>query len=320
MIDIGTNSVKLLVAEVEGCVVHPVWEDSNQTRLGRDFYDSHRLQSAAISHTAQAVAEFAATARSYRAQSTRLIATSAARDALNQQELVQAVEQKAGLRLEVISGEQEAEWAYQGVTTDPAFAGRRLLIIDAGGGSTEFILGEGHHPTFQQSFPIGAVRLLEKFKPSDPPAPAELQHCRNWLREFMEQQVQPLLGPALAVGKDRTWLVGTGGTAAILARMELSLDDYDRDRIEAARLSAAAISQWMDDLWSQRLAERKRILGLPKARADVILTGAAIYEALVRQFGFAELRVSTRGLRFAAVLPAAGEPEATKPSRKSDAP
>ena len=123
VIDIGTNSVKLLVAEVEGCVVHPVWEDSNQTRLGRDFYDSHRLQSAAISHTAQAVAEFAATARSYRAQSTRLIATSAARDALNQQELVQAVEQKAGLRLEVISGEQEADGEPCRHTSPPRSAG-----------------------------------------------------------------------------------------------------------------------------------------------------------------------------------------------------
>jgi len=304
VIDVGTNSVKLLVAEVDGHAVRPVWEEGNQTRLGEGFYDTHRLQAPAVERTAQAVAEFAEKARFHQAGSIRVIATSAARDALNRRELLDAIEQQAGLKVEVISGEQEAELAYRGVSTDPAFFGVRLLIIDAGGGSTEFILGEGEHRVFQQSFALGAVRLLEKFKPGDPPTAAELIQCREWLREFIKQKVHATLGPILAEGKDRTRLVGTGGTATILAHMEWGLSDYDRVRIEATRLGAEGLSRRVGQLWSLPLAQRREIAGLPPERADVMLTGAAIYEAVLQAFGFAELRVSTRGLRFAAVLDA----------------
>jgi exopolyphosphatase / guanosine-5'-triphosphate,3'-diphosphate pyrophosphatase len=260
------------------------------------------LQPHALRRTVRATVEFIAKARSYGVQSPRLIATSAARDAVNQGELLVAIEQEAGCKVEVLSGEQEAEMAYLGVTTDPAFAGQRLLIMDAGGGSTQFILGQGDHRLFQQSFPVGAVRLLEKFKPGDPPGPDELQRCRDWLRGFINQKVHVVLDPLLADGRLRTGLVGTGGTAAILARMEMAFDDYDRQRIEAVRLSAPATSRWVERLWSLPLAERKRTIGLPENRADVILMGAAIYEAVLLQFRFAELRISTRGLRFAAVL------------------
>lgn len=303
VIDVGTNSVKLLVAEVEGHVVRPLWESGTQTRLGEGFYETHRLQPRAIERTAQAVAEFAGRARSFQVESPRLIATSAARDAVNQGELVEALEKQSGLKVEVISGDEEAKMAYLGVRTDSAFTGRRLLIMDAGGGSTEFTLGEGDQRTFQQSFPLGAVRLLEKFKPSDPPTPVQLEHCRDWLRDFIDHKIHRALEAVLATGRAETRLVGTGGTAAILARLELGLDAYDRERIEAVRLSADTVSRWVDRLWSVPLAERRRIAGLPVERADVILTGAAIYEAVLRRFGFAGMRVSTRGLRFAALLP-----------------
>ena len=328
VIDVGTNSVKLLVAEVEGQFVQPLWEEGHQTRLGEGFYQARSLQPQAIAHTARAVAKFAEKARLYQAETIRVIATSAARDAVNQQELLDAVEKASGLSVEVISGEQEAELAYRGVTTDPAFAQQRLLIMDAGGGSTEFILGQGEQRLFQQSFPLGAVRLLEQIKPGDPPAESELRRCRAWLHDFVGQQV----GPAMtlnhpALGRDGTRLVGTGGTATILARMECGQNNYDRVRIEATRLSAEALSRWVERLWSLPLAERRQIVGLPPERADVILMGAAIYEAALRELGFAEFSVSTRGLRFAAVMrpapsqPANGEPSSRKalspePARK----
>ena len=141
VIDIGTNSVKLLVAEVAGATVTPLLEQSEQTRLGRGFYETHRLQPEAIRQTAQAVAEFAGRAGKFSPVSTRVIATSAARDALNAAELIAAIKASAGLPVEIISGEQEADWAFLGVTSDPALAGQPLLILDVGGGSTEFILG-----------------------------------------------------------------------------------------------------------------------------------------------------------------------------------
>ena len=125
VIDVGTNSVKLLVAQVAGRRVDPLIEQSEQTRLGSGFYETHRLQPAAIAQTARAVAGFARTAAEWSAVSTRVIATSAARDALNQGELLEAIRTTSGLAVEVISGEQEADWAFRGVATTLHFVGDR---------------------------------------------------------------------------------------------------------------------------------------------------------------------------------------------------
>src|SRR6185503_9081212 len=169
------------------------------------------------------------------------IATSAARDAVNPDELISAVGGASGLKMEIISGDQEAEWVFQGVTTDPELTKQPLLLLDVGGGSTEFILGKGGHKHFQHSFPLGTVRLMEKVPHSDPPSLEELAHCLDWLKTFFKNEVLPKLGPKMDSEKkaDKTksglQLVGTGGTASILARMELRADDYDRERIEATR-------------------------------------------------------------------------------------
>ena len=308
VIDVGTNSVKLLVADVAGHRVQPLWEDSTQTRLGRGFYETHMLHPKAIEQTAEAVAEFAATAREWKAASIHIFATSAARDAVNAADLTSAIERASGLEVKIISGEQEADWVFKGVTTDPGLARHPVLILDVGGGSTEFILGHGEHKDFRHSFPLGTVRLLEKLPHSDPPTAKELADCRDWLRHFLETEVRPKLEPSLRqeIGLNRehrpVLLVGTGGTTSILARMEAKLETYDRERIEATRLSLERVRWHSEQLWSLPLAERKQIVGLPKKRADVILPGVAIYKAVMEQFGFAELRVSTRGLRFAAVM------------------
>lgn len=302
VIDVGTNSIKLLVAEVAGRRVRPLWEESEQTRLGRGFYETHRLQPEAIATTAQAAAKLADLARSYQTVSTRIIATSAARDALNADQLVSAIHRSCGLPVEIISGDQEAEWVHQGVTSDPAFAGQRLLIMDVGGGSTEFVLGDGEHKQYSRSFPLGSVRMLELCAPADPPAPGELRRCREWLNDFMAREIHPVLDPLLNGLPALPLLVGTGGAATILARMENQLDEFDRERVEAARLTVGNVTAWAERLWKLSLAERKLIVGLPKKRADVILPGVAIYEAVMRQFGLGEMRVSTRGLRFAALM------------------
>ena len=304
VIDVGTNSVKLLVADVDRRSVAPVLEESEQTRLGKGFYETHRLQPDAITDTAGAVAQFASVARSQNAVSLRVIATSAARDAANKQELLDAIKKASGLDVEIISGKQEADLVYQGVRSDPKLAGQRLLILDVGGGSTEFIIGENNHPEFTHSFPLGSVRLLEKLQPSDPPTSAELERCRGDLHTFFTERICSVVDPAIARGRERTRIIGTGGAATILARMEYALDKYRRQEIEGAVITLESIRRWMEKLWSLPLHERRSIIGLPKKRADVILTGMAIYEAVLEEFGFAELRASTRGLRFAAVLQA----------------
>ena len=186
------------------------------------------------------------------------------------------------------------------MTTDPELGAQPLLLIDAGGGSTEFVLGQGGHKYFRKSFPLGTVRLLEKMQPSDPPTTQQRAACRQWVKDFLAREVGAELSSALK--RVPAQLVGTGGTATILGRMEAQLDNYDRERIEAVRLSQARLREWTDRLWSLPLAKRRLMVGLPPKRADVILMGAVIYEATMDVFGFDTLRITTRGLRFAAVL------------------
>jgi exopolyphosphatase / guanosine-5'-triphosphate,3'-diphosphate pyrophosphatase len=308
VIDVGTNSVKLLVADADDGVVQPVLEDSEQTRLGAGFYETHQLQPDAVIRTARAVASFAAQARQMNAVSTRVIATSAARDAVNPGDLTTAIERASGLKLEIISGEQEADLAFRGVTNAPEFAGQPLLLLDVGGGSTEFILGQGEERHFCRSFPLGVLRLFEKYPPADPPTARQLAACRQWVKDFLRGEVLPLLEPALQQettidSRHRAaTLVATGGTATILARMQGRLGKFQRERIEGMRLTLDQVREHVERLWDLPLAERKQTVGLPRKRADVILPGVVIYEAVMENLAYSELRVSTRGLRFAAVM------------------
>jgi len=304
VIDVGTNSIKLLVADVSGRDVQPVHEESRQTRLGRGFYETHRLQPEAIACTAEAVWDFAQTARDKNSASIRVFATSAARDAINPADLTDTIHRASGLKTEIISGAREAEWVFQGVTTDPELARHPLLLLDVGGGSTEFIVGGGGKKHFARSFPLGTVRLMEKFPHSDPPTRGEFNACRDWLKNLLHVEVRSQLEPALHREKSsgEIWLVGTGGTTSILARIENRLDRFDREKIERTVLDFDQIVAHRKKLWRLPLAERKEIPGMPKLRADVILTGVLIYEMVMEEFGFKQLRVSTRGLRFAAVM------------------
>lgn len=302
VIDIGTNSVKLLVADVSPDATEPVWEGSEQTRLGRGFYEDHRLRPDAIADTARVAAHFVRRAREQGAASVRIIATSAARDAVNAEELLAALHGACGQAVEVISGEQEADWAFQGVMTDASLRGQPALILDVGGGSTEFILGDAGVSVFRQSFKLGTVRLLEATPHADPPTAGELSAVRAQVRDFLDREVRPHIGAYLtATCREKLVLVGTGGTTSILARLELQLPTYDRERIEAASFTAERVRWHVEQLWQMPLAQRSELPGLPANRADVILFGAVIYEAVMETFGIGTLRVSTRGLRFAAV-------------------
>jgi exopolyphosphatase/guanosine-5'-triphosphate,3'-diphosphate pyrophosphatase len=306
VIDIGTNSIKLLVADVSPEKVEPVLEQSRQTRLGSGFYQTRQLQAAAIDATVRAISGFVEIARQHSASSIKLIATSAAREAKNADQLTSAVKAACGLRVQILTGDQEADWVFKGVTTDSLLAGLPLLILDVGGGSAEFILGHRHQKHFSASFPLGTVRLLEQYPHSEPPAAREFDLCRKAIREFLLAHVRPLLDPALRhempSPAGNVQLAGTGGTASILARMELRINQYDRRLIEGAAISLERVCWHAEYLWSLPLDRRRQVPGLPPDRADVILTGVLIYEAILREFGFPEMRVSMRGLRFAAVL------------------
>jgi exopolyphosphatase/guanosine-5'-triphosphate,3'-diphosphate pyrophosphatase len=301
VIDIGTNAVKMLVGRVSAGDIVPICEDNEQTRLGRGLYQDQILRQDSIEATIQAVSRFTRRAREQGAESVRVIATSAVREARNADLLVQAITRATGLKVEVISGDTEARLAFQGVTAHSQLGAGPMLILDAGGGSTEFILGHGERCDFSQSFPLGAVRMLEGFPHSDPPGLAAREVCLRQTTTFLKTRVYPVLDPFLRETPPK-FLVGTGGSAVILARIDRRLAQFDREQIEAVQLTRNQVTQQVTRLWESTLEERRKMPGLPPERADIIIMGGIIYQAVMETFGLEELRVSTRGLRFAALL------------------
>lgn len=298
VIDIGTNSVKLLVGDVTASGVVPVFEAGVQTRLGRGFYATYSLQSEPIRETIQAVRCYLKVARSHHAVAVRLVATSAVREARNQEFFVQQLEQTSGCSLEIIQGDQEAAWGFQGVLTNPELADKPLLVLDVGGGSTEYVLGMGRTAKHHGSYPMGSVRLLESIAPPESPSPQDLARAREAVAACYRTQILPDIESAL-LRIQPALAIGIGGTTAILARIQLETELFDRQLIEATTFDPDQLTQLVERLWRLPLAERCKLPGLPPERADVILTGAVIYEQLIRETQLPRLGVSTRGLRFA---------------------
>ena len=297
VIDIGTNSVKLRIADLRGDEISPHLETSRQTRLGRGLYSGGKLQAEPIQATVAAVNELLALAKANDCSDTRIIATSAVRDSSNSGELLDAL----GQPVSVLSGDDEARLAFEGVMSCPRLAKSAALVIDVGGGSTEFIVGDTGGMRFHKSLPLGSVRLLERHAISDPPTTGEQEIVHNTIGENLSETSLPGLREQLTVLGQASPLtmIGSGGMAGILAKMELTADDdYDRERMESVELPLARVSAWRERLWSLPLAKRREITGLPKSRADVALYGSLIYEQAMQQLGFAALRISTRGIRF----------------------
>ncbi|MBL9139629.1 MAG: hypothetical protein JNK85_27415 [Verrucomicrobiales bacterium] len=305
VIDVGTNSVKMLLGEVRGPAVLPLVERSHQTRLGAGLFETGRLQPDAIARTAGAVQELRAEAEHYGPERIRLIATAAAREAANQDELLEALRQSSGLDTEVITGETEAALAFRGVCTDPRWADRPLLVTDLGGGSTEFIVGKAGVRHFSRSFPLGVVRLFEHIKPSPQPTRNELERSRSLVQAQLRNEILPWVEPAVASvreGGASLVYVAVGGTAVILARIARALETFDRHRIEAEPISVSSLRQITERLWSLSLAQRREVVGLPPERADILPGGAVIYEGILGTLHLPALQPCTRGLRYAALL------------------
>jgi exopolyphosphatase/guanosine-5'-triphosphate,3'-diphosphate pyrophosphatase len=296
VIDIGTNSVKLLIADLQDDEISPRLETSRQTRLGQGLYADGKLQAEPIRATVAAVNELLALAKQNDCGDTRIIATSAVREATNAGELLEAL----GQAVEVLSGDDEARLAFDGVLSCPRLAKRPALVVDVGGGSTEFIVGDAGGMRFHLSLPLGSVRLMERHPAGDPPTADECAAVREATdTQLRAREVPELRRQIAAFGQAASvQLVAAGGVASILAMMELGIDGHDRERMEAVGLSVERVAAWRGRLWGLRLARRREITGLPANRADVALFGSLIVEQSMRQLGFDALRVSTRGIRF----------------------
>jgi exopolyphosphatase / guanosine-5'-triphosphate,3'-diphosphate pyrophosphatase len=279
--DLGTNSTRLLVADVDGGrVVAEHDRETIITRLGKGVDRTGRLDPAALRRTLDVLAGYAATCRRLGVQHRRVVATSATRDAGNRQEFLDGVRALLGVEAEVLSGREEAATAYRGATHDLP-GGGRTLVVDIGGGSTELILGASiGHPEAMVSLDLGCVRLHERHLHSDPPTAAEVAALRADAAAQLAG-VTETLDPASA---ER--VVGVAGTITTVTAIGLGLDAYDPARIHRAALSAAEIAGVAEKLAAMTVAERAAIPVMAKGREDVIAAGALLLDELVRTFGF----------------------------------
>ena len=291
-VDLGTNSTRLLVADVEDGRVEELDRETVITRLGEGVDRRRRLLPEPIARVRNCLTDFRRRAEELGAERTLLVATSAVRDAENGEAFLGEIEWSYGFDTELLSGEEEAAMTLRGVSV-----GRELepgtLLLDVGGGSTELTL-----PDFRVSLDVGSVRLTERFLGSDPPTDDELAACRAAVRSALAEHTANL---------DVRHAIGVAGTITTIAALELG--GYDRDRVHGYRIAREAAERRLERLAALPLEERRELPGLEPARAPVIVAGVAIVAEVLRFFGLDELEVSEQDILTGAALAAAELPE-----------
>lgn len=287
-IDVGTNSTRLLVAEQLGDSFRSVDRRMTITRLGQGVDRTKSLDHEALERTLATIADYAAACGEYGVQRIRVTGTSAVRDARNRDEFFIGVKTLTGQEAELLSGEEEARATFLGATNDLVTAGRKL-VVDIGGGSTEFILGESE-PEGLVSLDIGCVRMFEKHLHSDPPDEAELEALRDEVAGALKGAAEALQVPA------GTQLIGVAGTVAQLAVLKTGIPVYDPDVTHHAVLSHGDVRKLARRLRTLPFDQRKRIAGLEPGRVDVIVAGAEILQLVMESFDAPELIVSEKDI------------------------
>ena len=284
-IDIGTNSVRLLITDAAGRELERLMQ---MTRLGQGVDVTHALLPEAIARTTLVLSDYAARLKAHGVSRVRAVATSAARDAQNGADFFDAAEAALGVRPELLSGDAEARLSFAGATHGLARETGPFLVIDLGGGSTEFVLGT-EQPEAAISVQMGCVRMTERHLHTDPPTRAELAACEQDVRRELLQ-----VRARLDVSGAQT-VVGLAGTVTALSALELGLTRYDATRTHHSRLSAAQVATLCARLAAASLAERRQLLVTPK-RAELIVGGAVVLSTLMNELGLGELLVSERDI------------------------
>ena len=288
-VDCGTNTVKLLVADIDTAAgtQDTLVREMRIVRLGQDVDRTGRLADEALERVFAAVDEYAATVSAHQVDALRFVATSAVRDAGNADVFARGIEQRLGVRPEVVSGDEEAALSYDGATRDLGDVPAPVAVLDIGGGSTELILGDAHrHVRAARSLDIGSVRVTERLMPSDPPTPAELAAARD----VVDAALDTLPSYDVRIGDART-LVGTAGTVTTIAALLLGLSAYDRSRVHGATFPRAEVDALVERVLAMTVAEREA-LGVPSGRSDVIGAGALILDRVLLRSSAEHLRVS----------------------------
>jgi exopolyphosphatase/guanosine-5'-triphosphate,3'-diphosphate pyrophosphatase len=297
VVDVGTNSARLLVADVTGGRVTPVERRSTVTRLGRGVDLSGRLSAEAIEDACAAIGEYVTAYRELGAETVEAIATSAVRDAENGSAFVAELRERFALSARVLDGVEEARLTYLGATSEHRPT-EPTLVVDIGGGSTELIVGTGEEISFHTSLQAGVVRHSERHIATDPPTVLEL--------EALAADIRGLIEPAIAGGVEARAGIAVAGTPTSLAAVELGLEPYDPARVHNHVLSLPSIQRMLSQLASAPLAQRIEIPGMHPDRAPTIVAGVVVLVETMRAFGLERIQVSEHDILYGTAIAAAG--------------
>ena len=307
VVDIGTNSTRLLIADVaaDGALAQ-LHRESIVTRLGDRVDATGRLADDAIERVFDTLGHYRDLIDEHRTGATTAVLTSAVRDATNGARFTSAVRERYGLDARTIGGDEEAALTFAGATSERPHDGRELVVVDIGGGSTEFVTGCDGAVGFHVSTQAGVVRQTERHIRDDPPRREDIAALRTEVAGIIEQQVPGDLRNRI------TQAIAVAGTATSCAAIELELDPYDPERVHGHTLTRATCERILDDLARLTNAERRNVTGLHPDRAPTIVAGVAMLIEVFDAFGVGELEVSEHDiLRGAALRLAArvAEPE-----------
>jgi exopolyphosphatase/guanosine-5'-triphosphate,3'-diphosphate pyrophosphatase len=300
-VDVGTNSILLLVVEMGGDLGAPrvLADRCRIERLGRGVDRAGALDEAAIARALDAMREYGAAIRELGAERVAAVGTQALREAKNGAEFLEPARELLGAPIEVIVGEREAELAFLAVTRSfPELAAGDVVVCDVGGGSTEMIVGRAGRIASMASVAIGSVRMTERHLHGDPPTAAEA-------KAMIADIDASLVAVELPSGVP---LVGIAGTVTTLAAVALGLEPYDPDRVQGMRLPRGEVERQLAHYLELPLELRRRIRGLEPKRADVIPAGAAVVGRIMARTGASDIIVSDRGIRWGLAYELADEP------------
>jgi exopolyphosphatase / guanosine-5'-triphosphate,3'-diphosphate pyrophosphatase len=301
-VDIGTNSTRLLVADVGDGHIADVERDTRITRLGEGVDERHRLLPVPIARVRNVLSDYRRRIEELGAERTLAIATSAIRDADNGEAFLGEIEWSYGFATRLLSGHDEALLMFRGVASERSVQ-PGTAIVDVGGGSTELVAGEPDGVRWHDSLDVGAVRLTERFLHGDPPTRDELDACSLAVRAPLSERVPDDIRERTAAA------IGVAGTITSLAALALRLEEYDRGRVHGSKLSAAELERQLERLASVPLSERRRLRPLDPERAPVIVAGAVIVRETLSFLGLDTLEISERDILDGAALAAAELPE-----------
>ncbi len=299
VVDIGTNSTRLLIAEVEdGRVTAELHRESRVTRLGQGVDATGALAAEAMERVFAVLEDYARAIEQNGVERTTAVLTSAVRDASNGAEFTQTVRDRYGLDGRTIPGSEEAALTFLGATSerDPSDDDGEAVVIDIGGGSTEIVVGRGTDVSFFVSMQVGVVRQTERHLESDPPAPDELTSLAEEVAAIIEDEV-----PRDVRARTRA-AIAVAGTATASAAIDLALDPYDPDKVHGHRMPLGRLDELLARLAQMPNEERRDVVGLHPDRAPTIVAGVVVLIEVLRAFGLDDVEVSEHDILRGAAL------------------